>query len=83
MFGSGADGAQHHPQGRSHHRAVVQRQVIAQVPWQVVPKTAMQHDLVCEQAVRVALFLINVKCIIIVITTIFTDLSITVPLTVR
>lgn len=59
-LGSGVDGAQRHPQSRPHHRAVVQRQVVAQVPRQVVPKTPMEHDLVGEQTGRVTLFLSSV-----------------------
>lgn len=30
--GGGTDGAQHHPQGGPHHRAVVEGQVVAEVP---------------------------------------------------
>lgn len=43
--GGGTDGAQHHPQGGPYDRAVVEGQVVAEVPGKVVPKTAMEHDL--------------------------------------
>lgn len=43
--GGGTDGAQHHPQGGPHNWAVIESQVVAKIPGQVVPKTAMEHDL--------------------------------------
>lgn len=51
-LGRGTDGAQHHPQGGPYDRAVVEGQVVAEVPGQVVPKTAMEHDL-GKKSVRV------------------------------
>lgn len=43
--GGGADGAQHHPQGWPYDRAVVQGQVVAEVPHLVVPEASMKHNL--------------------------------------
>lgn len=34
-----------HPKGGPHNRAVVQREVVAEVPLQVVPKSTMEHHL--------------------------------------
>lgn len=38
-------GSQQHPQGGPHHGAVIQRQVVAEVPRLVVPEPPMEHDL--------------------------------------
>lgn len=55
--GGGTDGAQHHPQGGPYDRAIVEGQVVAEVPGQVVPKTAMEHDLEANaQAVNMFMF---------------------------
>lgn len=59
--GGGADGAQHHPQGGPHHGAVVQGQVVAQVPGQVVPKTPMEHDLRRETPRMLKVMIIKAK----------------------
>lgn len=52
-LGGDPDGAQRHPQGGRRHRAVVERQVVAEVPGQVVPKAAVQHDLARRALTRV------------------------------